>query len=472
MSKTPNTAPDELSVKTPGRGAKALRIAGGAVLTLLMIVAIAAHNTYSKNRDVTIPITPDSDSESRITDPDTGSAPEGSALETDSAESSKTESRSASSKAASSKDTSSKAQTSKSASSKAASSKAASSKPASDKASSTAQAAAPRSTTQQGNSQQGTSSSGTSPSPEVAEPVVIPEAVAYERFDEDGRLIIDTDTLDGQKAVAITFDDGPSQFTRQLIDGLNARGAKATFFMVGSNVERYPDLLPLMVEGGHQIGNHTYNHPYMTSLSEYQWRNEIAVTDEAIYNACGQYATAFRPPYGAYTQYCARTVDKTFTIWSVDTLDWKTRNTQSVYNEIMANTKDGSIILLHDLYETSVNAALSAIDSLQAQGYIFVTVDELMTRYGYPISNTAHFSQYPVTQTILIPKEETTDTQQPEPSTDTDAQTDAELQTDSDDQTETDARTDSETSSSEPEDTETENEEEQTDDPGSAGQDE
>ena len=446
MSKTPNTAPDELSVKTPGRGAKALRIAGGAVLTLLMIVAIAAHNTYSKNRDVTIPITPDSDSESRITDPDTGSAPE-----TDSAESSKTESRSASSKAASSKDTSSKAQTSKSASSKAASSKAASSKPASDKASSTAQAAAPRSTTQQGNSQQGTSSSGTSPSPEVAEPVVIPEAVAYERFDEDGRLIIDTDTLDGQKAVAITFDDGPSQFTRQLIDGLNARGAKATFFMVGSNVERYPDLLPLMVEGGHQM---------------------IAVTDEAIYNACGQYATAFRPPYGAYTQYCARTVDKTFTIWSVDTLDWKTRNTQSVYNEIMANTKDGSIILLHDLYETSVNAALSAIDSLQAQGYIFVTVDELMTRYGYPISNTAHFSQYPVTQTILIPKEETTDTQQPEPSTDTDAQTDAELQTDSDDQTETDAQTDSETSSSEPEDTETENEEEQTDDPGSAGQDE
>ena len=266
---------------------------------------------------------------------------------------------------------------------------------------------------------------------EYTEPEPV-EYTVYEQYDEEGRLIIDTDTLDGKKAAAITFDDGPSEYTRGLIEGLNARGAHATFFTVGSNVERYPELLQMMVDGGHQIGNHTYNHPVMTSLGEYYWRNEIAVTDTAIQNACGQTATAFRPPYGAFTYYMAASVDKTFTIWSVDTLDWKTKNFYSVQNEIITNTTDGSIILLHDLYKTSVDAALSAIDILQNEGYVFVTVDELLTRYGYPISNTAHFSQVPVSNTVPAPKPIV-----PETDTDSDFDTSTDIDIDSEIQTDT-----------------------------------
>ena len=240
------------------------------------------------------------------------------------------------------------------------------------------------------------------------EPVVIPEVINEEEFDKDGNLIIDTDILEGKKAIAFTFDDGPSIYTPELLDGLRARGAHATFFMVGSRVEQYPDLLPIMVDDGHQIGNHTY-------------------------------ATAFRPPYGSYTQYQARTVDKTFTMWSVDTLDWKTRNKYSVKNEILSHSRDGSIVLLHDLYKTSVDAVLEAIDELKQEGYVFVTVDELLTRYGYPISNMAHFSQYSVTSTVVIDKHESdTDTNR-------EIQTDSEISTDTDTGTDTEIKTDTDT---------------------------
>ena len=271
------------------------------------------------------------------------------------------------------------------------------------------------------------------------EPVVIPEVINEEEFDKDGNLIIDTDILEGKKAIAFTFDDGPSIYTPELLDGLRARGAHATFFMVGSRVEQYPDLLPIMVDDGHQIGNHTYNHIRMTAASESVWRNEIQVTDDAIFNACGQYATAFRPPYGSYTQYQARTVDKTFTMWSVDTLDWKTRNKYSVKNEILSHSRDGSIVLLHDLYKTSVDAVLEAIDELKQEGYVFVTVDELLTRYGYPISNMAHFSQYSVTSTVVIDKHES------DTDTNSEIQTDSEISTDTDTGTDTEIKTDTDT---------------------------
>ncbi len=268
-------------------------------------------------------------------------------------------------------------------------------------------------------------------------PFVMPEVVVEEQYDESGRLIADTDLLDGVKAVAITFDDGPSRYTSELLDGLRARGVRATFFLVGSCVDTYPELLPIMVQDGHQLGNHTYNHPSIPSLGESGWRNELERTDNAVFNACGQYTTAFRPPYGSYTEYQARSIDKTFTIWSVDTLDWQSRNKESIKRIMFSNVKDGSIILLHDLYKTSVDAALEAIDQLQAQGYVFVTIDELLTRYGYPISNTAHFSQKPVDSVVFI---EHTDT-----GTDSDDDTDLNTETDTDTETTTDTGSDTET---------------------------
>ena len=220
-----------------------------------------------------------------------------------------------------------------------------------------------------------------------------------EKFDADNKLIIDTDTLDGKKAVAITFDDGPSEYTRELIEGLNERGARATFFMVGSCVEQYPDVLPLMVTGGHQLGNHTYDHSDITTLTADGVRNTIGKTDDAIFNACGQRSTAFRPPYGSYTDEIAKSINKTVTIWSLDTVDWKSRDMKKIKNTMVSQCRDGSIVLLHDLYKTSVDGALAAIDELQGEGFVFVTVDELLTRYGYPVNPGAHSSQYAVYET-------------------------------------------------------------------------
>ena len=302
--------------------------------------------------------------------------------------------------------------------------------------------------------------------PEDDEPIVVPEVVHYEEFDEYGRLYIDTDTLDGKKAAAITFDDGPSDYTPQLLDGLKARNAHATFFIVDSRAEKYPDIVRRVANEGHQLGNHTYSHPVMTNLYEYSWRNEISVTDSIIENICGKTPTAFRPPYGAFSSYMAASIDKTFTVWSLDTLDWQTRNAYSVQNAIIDQCSDGKIILLHDLYKTSVDGALAAIDVLQSEGYVFVTVDELLTRYGYPISNTAHYSQYPVSKTVFREKPiEDTDSE-----TDTITDNDTDTQTDTDTLTDTEENTDTETDTEETdtvddtEDTETESTTEDTED--------
>ncbi len=220
------------------------------------------------------------------------------------------------------------------------------------------------------------------------------------KFDADGKLIVDTDTLDGQKAVALTFDDGPGEYTEELLEGLEERGAKATFFMLGSCVENYPEVVQLIADGGHQLGNHTYDHEDLTNLTSEEIKEEITKTDDAIFSACGQYSTAFRPPYGSYTDDMIADINKTVTLWSVDSEDWESEDPQTICDSIVSSCYDGDIILMHDIYSTSVEAALLVIDELQAQGYVFVTVDELMTRYGYSITHgVAHSTQYAVYET-------------------------------------------------------------------------
>ncbi len=220
-------------------------------------------------------------------------------------------------------------------------------------------------------------------------------------FDADGKLIINNDKFGGKKAVALTFDDGPGEYTAQLINELNKRNAKATFFMLGSCVEKYPEVLPKMVEGGHELGNHTYNHTDITTLSAKEINNQIQKTDDAIYNACGQYSTAFRPPYGSYNKNTNKTIsDKIITLWSLDTVDWKLKDTSSVKDTIVSQCKDGDIILMHDIHKTTVEGVVLAIDELMEEGFIFVTVNDLLTRYGYSIDmSIPHTAQYAVYET-------------------------------------------------------------------------
>ena len=202
----------------------------------------------------------------------------------------------------------------------------------------------------------------------------------------------------GDKLIALTFDDGPAgSNTTRLLDGLRARNAHCTFFLVGSSVERYPELVKQMWLDGHQIASHTYDHPTMTSLSNDQIRSQLDKTDKLLDKAIGlNLKYMLRPPYGDFNDRVLKTANVPCFFWSMDTYDWKSDNADSVYREFIKQAKDGSLVLLHDTHSTSVTAALRAIDTLQAQGYQFVTVAEMFYRRGITLENGhMYYNAYP-----------------------------------------------------------------------------
>lgn len=201
----------------------------------------------------------------------------------------------------------------------------------------------------------------------------------------------------GDKLIAFTFDDGPSQYTATLLDGLAARGAKVTFFVQGINGGTYASTVRRAWQEGHQICSHTYNHPQLTKLSTAGVREQVTKTDAILDSALGfDESYMLRPPYGAYNQSVLDTVGVPCFYWSVDTRDWESRNSDAVYNMIMKYARDGAVVLMHDIHATTIPAALRAIDTLQAQGYEFVTVSELFYRRGITLSaGNIYYSAYP-----------------------------------------------------------------------------
>ena len=181
-----------------------------------------------------------------------------------------------------------------------------------------------------------------------------------------------------KKRVALTFDDGPGEGTLKLLDGLRERNAKATFFVVGEKAEQYPDTIRKMKEDGHLIGNHTYTHVQMNTLSCEAAIAEVKKTSDLIESITGEGTGYLRPPYGECTKKMKQELDMFIVLWDVDPLDWSIQNEDSVVNRVLADVEDGDIILLHDIFDTSVAAALRIVDALQKEGYEFVTVEELM----------------------------------------------------------------------------------------------
>lgn len=182
-----------------------------------------------------------------------------------------------------------------------------------------------------------------------------------------------------RKLVAITFDDGPNVlYTERLLDGLAERDVKATFFLLGERAEAYPEIVRRIAEEGHLIGNHTYSHMKLTAGNETQFLEEINRTGEIIRDITGSTPAFCRPPFGIWDNRYEERLGILPVLWDVDPRDWCTFNTQTVVNRILADCHDGAIILLHDDYETSVEAALLVIDELERQGYTFVTVDRLL----------------------------------------------------------------------------------------------
>ena len=207
----------------------------------------------------------------------------------------------------------------------------------------------------------------------VLRPAVIPAAADADTSTEEAEV---------QKPVkyaALTFDDGPSRYTESLLDGLKERGIHATFFLIGQQVEGRADLVRRMKEEGHQIGNHSYDHPMLNKVnSAAAWKN-LDHCNSVLTEVLGEGCYWIRPPYGLITDDEMGCASVPLIYWSVDTLDWKLRNTSKVLQRILKDTKDGSIILMHDCYDTSVEAALEGADALVAQGYQLVTLQELFT---------------------------------------------------------------------------------------------
>ncbi len=203
----------------------------------------------------------------------------------------------------------------------------------------------------------------------------------------------------GNKLIAITFDDGPSAATTPgLLDGLAERGAKATFFVNATNASHgaanHPDIIARMVEDGHQVANHTASHrvPF-TSLSAEAMNEQCQIVRQLLFEAAGgEFQDFVRTPGGAQSSRVSQNVHAPIIQWSVDTWDWRDRNSGTVYRRIVNGAFDGAIILCHDLYPSTVRGALDAISTLQQQGYEFVTVAELMRRRGIePVNGVVYF---------------------------------------------------------------------------------
>jgi len=186
-----------------------------------------------------------------------------------------------------------------------------------------------------------------------------------------------------ERVVAMTFDDGPHpELTPKLLDMLKARNIKATFYVVGRNVDAYPEIMKRIVAEGHEVGNHTYTHPSLTKIGRDGVKSQIDRSTAAIRKTAGVTPTNMRPPYGATNATLNRRMNDEFGLkvimWSVDPQDWRYRNADRVANHIIQNAKPGDIILAHDIHPSTIAAMPRTLDTLTQKGFRFLTVSELI----------------------------------------------------------------------------------------------
>lgn len=193
-------------------------------------------------------------------------------------------------------------------------------------------------------------------------------------FNDDGSY----DPTQKRPMLALTFDDGPGEYTQELLDCLEENNAHATFFMLGQNVSVYPDAPKRMLEIGCEIGSHSWDHTQLTTIDLDAVAKQFSDTDNALIEACGQASSVARAPYGDGNTDIYNTVAKPFFMWSLDTEDWRLMDADADYNAVMnGDLTDGSIILMHDIHQPSVQAAIRFIPELVARGYKLVTVSEM-----------------------------------------------------------------------------------------------
>lgn len=193
------------------------------------------------------------------------------------------------------------------------------------------------------------------------------------------------------KQVAITFDDGPSPHTAQLLDYLRKSGIPATFFMVGNRLESYPNTVKQMVADGHEIGYHSYAHVLHSYLDSSKISSDFKTSAKILKELTGAEFTVWRSPGGDFNNRILKCIPLPHIMWSIDTRDWEVLNTETVYRNVLS-ARDGDIILLHDLYSTSVNGAIKAMKEMLAGDYEFLTVTELLSRSGNAPKNSTSYA--------------------------------------------------------------------------------
>lgn len=209
-------------------------------------------------------------------------------------------------------------------------------------------------------------------------------------FNDDGTY----DPSQHKTRIALTFDDGPGEYTDELLDCLEENNAHATFFMLGQNVGSWESTVQRMADIGCEIGSHSWDHKNLYDLDMDSVAKQFSDTDAALEKACGQKASVARAPYGNWSDDIISTVGKPFFTWSLDSLDWSYLDVNKDYDAVMnGDLTDGSIILMHDIHEPSVQAAIKMIPELVQKGYKLMTVSELAAAKGVTLQN-ANYSDF------------------------------------------------------------------------------
>lgn len=222
-------------------------------------------------------------------------------------------------------------------------------------------------------------------------------ALPVDRVLPEGMEAAPTPTPAQGGLLALTFDDGPRRSTTTaLLDGLAERGVKATFFLIGAQIENNEDVVRRMDEEGHQIGIHTFDHVKLTGLSRADFDAQVERTRAALKGVLGHNDFLLRPPYGMLDDGVRAMAGCPILLWSIDPEDWRDRDGERVAAEVTAQARDGGIILMHDIFPESVDAALEIVDALHAQGYLFCTVEELFAARGVPLeAGQVYWNAYP-----------------------------------------------------------------------------
>mgnify|MGYP002617810300 CR=1 FL=1 len=202
-------------------------------------------------------------------------------------------------------------------------------------------------------------------------------------FDKKEQSVFGALSDEEHPKIALTFDDGPHPvYTEELLDGLKKRKVMATFFLIGNNIEGNEEIVKRMAEEGHLIGSHTYNHVQLNKLSELKAKEEILKGCNKIYETTGVCPSFVRPPFGEWKKNLDFCVTMLPVFWNVDSLDWKLQNTEKIVKRVVKDVKEGDIILMHDIYDATADAAVVLIPELTARGYQLVTVSELAAARG------------------------------------------------------------------------------------------